>query len=389
MAKFRENCPSIVKTKKAHNSKYAGLAETISQIKGVESECGLSHSWRTDSKNKTVEVTCIVTHELGHSEQTTLFAEPDKSGSKNSIQAIGSSVTYLQRYTLFSLLGLASIEDDLDGGEIPFNGDVTLAIQEASSKEVLRSIWNSLSDKQKAEHRAKMSDSEYFSIKAASCSLLKRLDCPAKALIPFKPTPAMQMGTLVHCAVLEPEEFDLRYIAAPKINKRTKAGKEEWAAFVEDNKNKTVITLEDYDTSHYIAKCVMANPIASRLLSTGADCKAKADYVKDKMVVDLKTAADSSPEGFSRACANFGYHMQDAHYSNGSECERFVFVVVETTYPFIVSVYELDSEAKDIGKREVEDKMNKYVELNMFDAWDDGYVDNQTVTTLSLPNWCK
>jgi len=153
MAKFRENCPSIVKTKKAHNSKYAGLAETISQIKGVESECGLSHSWRTDSKNKTVEVTCIVTHELGHSEQTTLFAEPDKSGSKNSIQAIGSSVTYLQRYTLFSLLGLASIEDDLDGGEIPFNGDVTLAIQEASSKEVLRSIWNSLSDKQKAEHR--------------------------------------------------------------------------------------------------------------------------------------------------------------------------------------------------------------------------------------------
>jgi len=153
MAKFREECPAIVKTKTAHNSKYAGLAETLSQIKSVESECGLSHSWRTDSKSGTVEVTCVVTHSQGHSEQTTLIADPDKSGSKNSIQAIGSSVTYLQRYTLFSLLGLASSEDDLDGNAKHFDGDVVAAFQEASSKQVLRSIWASLSPAQQKQHR--------------------------------------------------------------------------------------------------------------------------------------------------------------------------------------------------------------------------------------------
>lgn len=154
MARFREVCPTIIKTKKAHNSMYAGLAETVMQIKSAESSCGLSHSWRTDSKNGTVEVTCIVTHELGHSESTTLFAEPDKSGSKNGIQAIGSSVTYLQRYTLFSLLGLASSEDDLDGNAKQFDGDVVAAFQEASTTAVLRSIWDALSIEQKSKHRA-------------------------------------------------------------------------------------------------------------------------------------------------------------------------------------------------------------------------------------------
>jgi len=132
MAKFREECPAIIKTKQAHNSKYAGLAETLAQIKVIESECGLSHSWRTDSKGGTVEVTCVVTHSQGHSEQTTLIADPDKSGSKNSIQAIGSSVTYLQRYTLFSLLGLASSEDDIDGANTSLDLDEVISLFESA-----------------------------------------------------------------------------------------------------------------------------------------------------------------------------------------------------------------------------------------------------------------
>jgi len=252
------------------------------------------------------------------------------------------------------------------------------------------------------EH-TKMPDDEYFKIKAASCSLLKRLECPVKAFIPFKATAAMQLGTLVHCAVLEPDEFNSRYVVAPKVNKRTNAGKAEWALFVEDNKDKTVITMEDSDTAHYIAECVMAHPAASGLLTggdaervfqwndenTGVACKAKADYVKGNIIVDLKTALDASPTGFSRACANFGYHTQDAHYSNGSQCDQFVFVVVETSYPFVVSVYELESDAKEIGKRSIENAINRYVELNTFDDWDSGYNDDQTITPLSLPHWCK
>jgi len=117
MNHFRANVPAIERTKKAHNSNYAGLAETIEEIAPLLSECGLSHSWKTDQHENAVSVTCCVTHVLGHTECTKLSELPDKSGSKNSIQAIGSTVSYLQRYTLFSILGLASKEADNDGND--------------------------------------------------------------------------------------------------------------------------------------------------------------------------------------------------------------------------------------------------------------------------------
>lgn len=116
MSQFRADCPSITKTKKAHNSMYAGLAETIDEIKDLLSLCGLSHAWKTEQHESLTTVTCCVTHVLGHQECTSLFAAPDTSGSKNNIQAVGSTISYLQRYTLFSILGLASKEMDNDGG---------------------------------------------------------------------------------------------------------------------------------------------------------------------------------------------------------------------------------------------------------------------------------
>lgn len=115
MSAFQEKCPTIDKTLKAHNSTYAGLAETLEQIRGLMSENNLSHSWVTQQADGKISVTCCVTHKAGHKECTTMSAGADTSGSKNNIQAIGSTVKYLQRYTLFSILGLASKEYDDDG----------------------------------------------------------------------------------------------------------------------------------------------------------------------------------------------------------------------------------------------------------------------------------
>ncbi len=117
MSAFRADCPVITRTKRAHNSNYAGLAETIDEIKDLLASCGLSHSWKTDQDSGRISVTCCVTHVQGHKECTKLEEAADKSGSKNDIQAIGSTVSYLQRYTLFSILGLASKEADNDGND--------------------------------------------------------------------------------------------------------------------------------------------------------------------------------------------------------------------------------------------------------------------------------
>lgn len=123
MAKFRSECPTINKTSKVEfgTTKYthATLAGALEQIKDLLGKNGLSHSWVTNQSSNAITVICRVTHELGHSEETSLIGASDTSGGKNAIQGIGSAVTYLQRYTLFSILGLAAAVDD-DGASSEF-----------------------------------------------------------------------------------------------------------------------------------------------------------------------------------------------------------------------------------------------------------------------------
>ncbi len=92
---------------------YEDLAEIARTIDPILGSHGLSYRFRVASQpNEPVRVTCIVSHRDGHSEETTLHAGRDESGNKNAIQAIGSTVTYLQRYTLKAALGLAASHDD-------------------------------------------------------------------------------------------------------------------------------------------------------------------------------------------------------------------------------------------------------------------------------------
>lgn len=95
---------------------HATLDHVCDVVGAALAQQGLSHTWETKQhENAMVEVTCVLTHVLGHSERTTLKAMPDDSGSKNRIQAIGSAVTYLQRYTLLAATGLAAANEDDDG----------------------------------------------------------------------------------------------------------------------------------------------------------------------------------------------------------------------------------------------------------------------------------
>ena len=87
----------------------AGFARVVDPILAQH---GLSYRYRTAVDQGTVTVTCIVSHRDGHSEENSLSAARDETGNKNSIQAVGSTITYLQRYTLKAALGLASSDDD-------------------------------------------------------------------------------------------------------------------------------------------------------------------------------------------------------------------------------------------------------------------------------------
>lgn len=123
MAAFRAEVPKIERTggvdytteKGRTQYTHAKLGYTMSVVNPLLAKHGLNPSWKTEQRDGQVFVTCCITHAGGHSDCTTLGAPPDSSGGKNSIQAVGSTVSYLERYTLYALAGLASDADDDDG----------------------------------------------------------------------------------------------------------------------------------------------------------------------------------------------------------------------------------------------------------------------------------
>jgi hypothetical protein len=104
--------PPIARNATGHNEKrYADFAAIAAVVDPILSRFGLSYRFRTVQTDR-IAVTCVLSHKDGHSEETTLSGPADASGSKNAIQAIGSTLTYLQRYSLVQMLGLAAAKDD-------------------------------------------------------------------------------------------------------------------------------------------------------------------------------------------------------------------------------------------------------------------------------------
>lgn len=105
--------------------RHEDLAEIARTVSPILAKHGLSYRYRTTSNlNEPVTVTCIVSHRDGHFEENTLSAVRDDSGNKNSIQAVGSTLTYLQRMTLKAALGLAASDDD-DGAALSTGDKIT------------------------------------------------------------------------------------------------------------------------------------------------------------------------------------------------------------------------------------------------------------------------
>ncbi|MBL4568884.1 MAG: ERF family protein [Flavobacteriaceae bacterium] len=119
MIKFQNECPPVLKTKAGYDNRYyyAPLDQIISTIKSALFNNNLTYRWDDSKKDNELIVTCVITHIDGHSEKTTLEGVADSSGGKNTIQSKGSTVQYLRRYTLESVLGIATSATDNDGGE--------------------------------------------------------------------------------------------------------------------------------------------------------------------------------------------------------------------------------------------------------------------------------
>lgn len=143
MAAFKAEAPQIEKIKAGYDNRYfyAPLDSITKAISPIMAKHGLAFSWVTE-QGEQITVHCDITHIQGHSQRVSLSGSPDTSGSKNSIQSIGSAVSYLQRYTLLSALGLATSDQDNDGGGPVINADQasrleTMTVKHGVSEEFL------------------------------------------------------------------------------------------------------------------------------------------------------------------------------------------------------------------------------------------------------------
>lgn len=168
----------------------------------------------------------------------------------------------------------------------------------------------------------------------------------------------------------------------------------------------------DHDQVVAMADAIRSHPIAGALLrpgsgqpeqslfwldgDTGVMRRARLDWLPDRtptgrlIVADYKTCVSADPEHIGKAVTNYGYHQQDPWYLDGiaavglGEDAAFVFVFQEKTPPYLVSVVELDDEARLVGRERNRRALHRYAECTASGYWP-GYADD--VSLISLPPW--
>ncbi|MFJ5538593.1 ERF family protein [Vreelandella titanicae] len=115
MAMMQDELPSIAERGKAHNTKYATFEDINDVAKPIMKTHGFAVSFRVHNIQGGIEVTGVLMHKGGHREETTMTLPLDTSGSKNAVQAVGSSVSYGKRYVMSALLNITTRSEDDDG----------------------------------------------------------------------------------------------------------------------------------------------------------------------------------------------------------------------------------------------------------------------------------
>lgn len=187
MAEFKKNPPTIIKDKRVTfktstgvtDYKHAAIGQVVQKIVEGLSEHGFSHRWIPGREGDQVTITCVITHKLGHSEETKLSAGLDTSGGKNNIQAMISTKTYLERHSLLAATGLATMDQEDDdglGGEQE-KAEETIVKRDISAepfKRMIAAIESGKYEAKMAHVEYNMSEDQKIAVKDAEKVFLKK-----------------------------------------------------------------------------------------------------------------------------------------------------------------------------------------------------------------------
>lgn len=217
-------------------------------------------------------------------------------------------------------------------------------------------------------------------------------------------TAAFAFGRAVHAAILTPSAFKKDFVVIPEgIDRRTKAGKEEYQAFLDASAGKEILTAADAETVKAIVKAFKKNRDAVQLLKgtkrekplfwtddNGIFCKCRIDAYKAGLIVDLKTAQDAETETFTKEALRYGYDVQAAHYLDAYQHKEsavrpeWYFIVIEKTEPYAINILRADIGFLDYGfirRQELIEKLKA--------CQDQKEYPDYGINELCLPAWAE
>lgn len=206
---------------------------------------------------------------------------------------------------------------------------------------------------------------------------------------PKQDKPAFAIGKAAHIAILEPERLEMAVAKGPEDRRGNR-----WKEFLDYCTKFELIPLieKDYELALLI-RDLAATSEHLRLMSEGdpiietsayhvdeefdvlVKCRPDMYSRKHGIICDIKNMANANADSFSRDCGKFGYHVQDAMYTDvwakgsGLDVSAFFFLVFEKKEPPLLAVYELDAKAVREGHAIYRAALAKYAECFKADKW--------------------
>ena len=220
---------------------------------------------------------------------------------------------------------------------------------------------------------------------------------------------ALNMGTALHCLLLEPQHFESRFSIMPKYDLRTKEGKEGRKQFMDEyySPDKIIITEDEMQKLQLMRQSALAHPDAKKLLEMQGECEAslywndfetdvlckirpdKIVYINGKpIIVDIKKT--SNINDFGRSIEDYRYHVQAAMYIDGGTeifkiTPTFLFIAISDVadggrYP--VRVFQLDEHDLGVGYELYRENLLTFANSLKHNSWDG-------IETIQRPQWIR
>lgn len=217
-------------------------------------------------------------------------------------------------------------------------------------------------------------------------------------------------GTATHTITLEPEKMATDFVVSPVFNNRSNDGKAERKAWELENKDRKILTADEYKKLELMRDSIYAHPGAKYWLEregvseqsyfwedpeTGLICKCRPDRnVSDSTVLlDVKTTDDIGKFQLY-SIFDYRYFVQDPFYCDGvslcgEEKDTFIFIVIAKTieagrYP--VRCLTLPKEVIDYGRHLYKQDIAAFHKAQMTGEFDSVYEANISPRFMKLVN---